>query len=118
MKAFVFLLFTLVLCGTVFAQENLPVIASLDFELNGVSESEAVIILDFITADLAESGKYRIIDRSQRENIMSEIALSMSGCTDLSCQLEIGKMLSADQLLVGSIGHVGDRNIINLKIRD
>lgn len=40
----------------------------------------------------------------------------MSGCTDESCYLEIGKLLSAEGIVTGSIGKVGSRYILSTKL--
>ncbi len=54
----------------------------------------------------------------QRDNILEELQFSGSGCTDESCQLEIGKMLQANKMIVGSMGAVGNLQILNVKLVD
>ena len=38
------------------------------------------------------------IEVSQRDNILKEMEFSLSGCSDESCMLEVGKMLSAESI--------------------
>lgn len=99
-----------------FSQAEKPVISVLDLELSNVAESDAQVITDYLSTYLVNSGKYRVIDRSQRDILLSELAFSLSGCTDVSCQIEVGKMLAADEIMVGSIGNIGERFLLTLKI--
>ncbi|MBN1649336.1 MAG: hypothetical protein JW874_14965, partial [Spirochaetales bacterium] len=102
---------------TVFADDNyIPVITVLDFELNGLSKAEGRIFLDFLSSHIARVKSFRLIDRSQRDSLLAEMEFSMSGCSDESCQLEIGKMLAADYIIVGSIGTLGNRYLLNIKL--
>ncbi len=71
-----------------------------------------------LSNQIQQTGKYSVIDRMQRENILSELHFSNSGCTDESCQLEIGRLLSARKVIVGSIGVIGNLKILNVKLID
>ncbi len=55
-------------------------------------------------------------DRGHRDGLLKEIEYSNSDCTDEQCQLEIGRMLSADRIIVGSIGKAGSRYLLNAKL--
>ena len=117
MKKVLLLLFLLsVYILPVIAVENKPIITVLDFSSDGVSESEMKSIINFLSSSLFKTGKFTVIDVSQRENILNELEFSMSGCTDESCYLEVGKMLSAEGIVVGSIGRVGSRFLLTAKL--
>ena len=64
-----------------------PLLTVLDFIGSNVSEQERQVLVDFISSHVVSSGKYRVIDRMQRDAILKEIEFSYSGCTDESCQL-------------------------------
>ncbi len=93
-----------------------PVTTVLDFQTNGISENDMKSIISFLSAELFATGKYRVIDTAQRETILHELEFSASGCTDESCQLEIGKLLSAEYIVVGDIAVVGTRYILSARI--
>jgi len=93
-----------------------PIISVLDFKTSGISESEAVIFVDFLSSHIIDTGMFRVIDRMQREAILQEMNFSYAGCTDETCQLEIGKMLAANRIVVGSIGRVGDRYLLTIRM--
>ena len=98
------------------ANRVVPVLAVLDFEVQNLSESDARIISDLVSSALIKTRRYRVIDRRQRESLLSEIEFSNSDCTDEQCQLELGRLLAADHILVGNLGKVGSRHVINIKL--
>jgi len=94
-----------------------PIITVLDFKMSGgVSESEMRQIISLLSSALFQTGKYTVIDVTQRENILKEIEFSATGCTDETCQLEIGKLLAAEMIVVGNIGTVGKRYVMSTKL--
>ena len=99
-------------------RDYLPIVTVFDFEYEGISEMEAGVLIDFLSGALLDTGDFRVIDRTQREVILSEIQFSLSGCTDESCQLEAGKLLAADYMVIGSLGKVGTRFVVNVKLID
>jgi len=64
------------------------------------------------------TGTCQLIDRKQRETILEHIEFSYSQCADESCQLEIGRLLSASQLVVGSIGQIGGWLVVTVRLVD
>ena len=50
---------------------------------------------------------------AQRETVLKELEFSMSGCTDESCMLEVGKMLSAELIVGGSISQLGSKIVLS-----
>ena len=96
--------------------EDKPSITVLDFAASGISVSEAEVFADFMSAHIVETGVFRVIDRMQRQSLLQEIEFSQAGCADEECQLEIGRLLAASRIVVGSIGKVGDYVLLNLKL--
>ncbi len=107
----------LLVTAMVAAQEvdDRPVITVLDFEHTGLSEAETKLIVDAITSFVVDTGRYRVIDRRERAALLEEMDFSLSDCTDETCQLRVGRMLSAQRIIVGSIGRVGNRYMLTLK---
>ena len=73
-------------------------------------------VIDFVASHIHETDAFVVIDRMQRESILREIEFSKADCTDEQCAVEIGKLLSASLIVVGSIGRVGSRYILNMKL--
>lgn len=100
---------------TLHAQDK-PTLTVLDFQTNNVSEGDMKSIIAFLSASLFDTGLYRVIDTAQRETILKEMEFSSSGCTDESCQLEIGRLLSAEFIVVGDIAQVGNRFMFTARV--
>jgi sulfatase modifying factor 1 len=93
-----------------------PVITVLDFKTSGVSEREMKSIISLISNTLFKTGKYTVIDVEQRERLFKEIEFSMSDCVDEKCQIEAGKQLSAELIVVGSIDKIGSSLVLASKV--
>ena len=113
-------LLTLCLLVPVFAQEDeeKPVLSVLDFTATGISAAEAKVFTDVLSTYIVRTGTCQLIDRKQRETILEHIEFSYSQCADESCQLEIGRLLSASQLVVGSIGQIGGWLVVPVRLVD
>ncbi len=96
--------------------ENKPIITVLDFTTEGVSENEMKTVISLLSSSLFQMGKFTVIDVGQRENILNEIQFSASGCSDDSCMLEIGMLLSAEMIVTGSMSRIGSRYVISTKL--
>ena len=119
MKKIAILLLLLGISAGLFAQDGgKPLISVLDFRASDISRAEVELFVDFMTSHIVETGRYRVLDRSQRQAILQEIEFSASDCSDESCQLEIGRLLAANQIIVGSLGRIGGQYILNIKLLD
>ena len=90
----------------------------MDFETSGVSKQEMTLIVDYLSSSVSDYKEYVLIDRRQREIILSEAQFSNSGCADESCAIEIGQLLSANEMILGSLGSVGSLYLMNIKLID
>jgi curli biogenesis system outer membrane secretion channel CsgG len=60
-------------------------------------------VSDLLTNRLVESGQYTLIERSRIEEILFEQDLGASGRIDASTAAEVGRLLGADAVVIGSI---------------
>jgi branched-chain amino acid transport system substrate-binding protein len=109
-------MFLLVLLAFPLASQSIPIITVLDFKTNNISANDMRSIISLLSSALFKTGRFRVIDVTQRDTLLKELEFSMSGCTDESCQLKIGKMLSAEQIVVGDIAKVGTRYMLSSKM--
>ena len=112
-RTFLFLILIFLSSICLYAEEPLR-ISVLDFETSNVSQQEMYLFTDYISAQIGKDTQYILIDRRQRENILDEVAFSQSGCTDEDCQLEIGRLLSANTIIGGSLGSIGSTYLLNM----
>jgi len=107
------------LAGTYTAEKTSDeklIITVMDFRTENISDSEAFMIEDLMGSALVSLKKFMIIERAQREKMLEEIEYSYEDCTDEQCQIEIGRMIAADNIVIGSLGRVGERYILNVKL--
>jgi hypothetical protein len=93
-------------------------LAIMDFEARDVPRSDAVKVSELIRNELINSGSYILIERAQVDKILKEQGFQATGCTDVSCAVQMGKLLSARKILVGSIMKLGDNITITGRIVD
>jgi TolB-like protein len=86
---------------------------------SGISQDEAISLTDALRSELGKTGKYQVIERTQMDAILQEQGFQQSGaCNNEECALEIGKLLSVQYMVLGSIGMVGETFAINIRMVD
>lgn len=100
------------------AYNSSDTIAVMDFNAKDVSQSIALSVSELIRTELINNGKYTVIERSSMKEILNEQGFQQTGCTDTSCAVKIGKLLSAKKILVGSVMRLGSKLIISGRIID
>lgn len=100
------------------SNQRKPILTVLDFQIKNLSKEDAFLIVDLFSSVLIQTNHYRVIDRSQRETLLKEIETSQAECFDEKCQLQIGRLLSADKIVMGSLGVVQSSYILNVKLVD
>ena len=93
-------------------------IAVIDFDAKGVTRQDAMRVSEWLRNEMINTGQFKVIERSAMNAILKEQAFSMTGCTDTSCAVEVGKLLSARKMLVGSVELWNNKIFINGRIID
>ncbi len=84
----------------------------LDLNSKGVSRNITNVVADIIRSEFVNIGNFTVVERSQMKAIMEEQGLQMTGCTDSSCAVQFGKLLSARRIVVGKVSKAGRKKII------
>jgi curli biogenesis system outer membrane secretion channel CsgG len=97
-----------------------PRIAVMDFDYATVKTSSAAMfgndadvgngIARFLEENLVKDGRYTLIDRKAVETVMKEQNFSNSDRADPTNAAKIGRLLSVDAILVGSITEFGNED--------
>ncbi len=95
-----------------------PRIAVLPLSSINVSGSDAQAITSLFETALVKTGVFNVIEQNQIKAILDAQRFSLQGCTDESCAVEVGKLLAAEQIVIGELSRVGNRFILNAKIID
>ena len=104
MKRYKLLLIVLLIVGCAYGREYIAVI---DFEGIGISNDEARVLTARLTSELISLEVYQVLERSEMKRLLEEQKFQYSGCVDLNCAVELGKMLGAKYMVVGTISKLG-----------
>ena len=89
-------------------------VAIFDFSNNGLSNNEVLTLTDRLRTELVQVSDYTIVERSKIDEILKEQKFQLSGCVE-ECLLEVGQILGANNIIIGSIGKIG--NIYTISAR-
>ncbi|MFH0918981.1 MAG: PEGA domain-containing protein [Fibrobacterota bacterium] len=92
--------------GSLFAEAPVSV-AVADFAARGVAANDAAAMADRFSAELSAAGKFQVIERSRLSEIVRETALQQAVCSDPACATDLGKLLAAKKIVLGSVSKVG-----------
>jgi len=104
--------------ATCLSQEEKPRIAVLDFPSIGCDSSLGLAASEILRTELGGRGRYRIIERAQLVRVMEEQSLQISGVADEQAVVEIGKLLGAKMVVVGSLVRTGKTFTLNSRFID
>jgi len=90
-------------------------VAILEFTAFNCQDSMGNAITDIIGAKIFNTHIFTLVERTQITQVFKELELQQTGCTDSECAIEVGKLLSANKIIVGMI-HKIDKYIIVIKI--
>ncbi len=97
--------------------EEIVRLAVLPLKGTNVPEEEAEVFTNRLQHLLRETKLYNIIERGQMTEILGEQQFTQSGlCNSDECAVEIGQLLSAEQILVGEVAMIGNLYTIQIRI--
>jgi TolB-like protein len=96
--------------------QNKPTIAVLNLEAKNVNQETADAVADILSTELFNSQRFNVIERQAITRILEEQKLQMTGVTDMSQAVEIGKILNVEKILIGSVSRLGESYIINTRL--
>lgn len=88
-------------------------------ELRGkgkVDKDAASILTDSLRNFLQQTGRFEVVDRQNMKMIMKEMKLQLSAMVDEDSAVEMGRLLGAKGLVLGSVSKLGDMYAINLQM--
>ena len=90
-------------------------VAILPFEYGAVSSTVGTVdvgkgITTLLITKLVNDGTYQVVERQILDQILKEQNFSVSDRADQSTAIKIGKLLSVDAIIVGTVTHFGFEN--------
>ena len=118
MKQWVFLFsLSLLVPPTVFAQTK-PRIAVVPFNPIEVSKSDAAVVTGLFETALVKTECFEVIEQMEVGAILEAQEYSISDITDEKSAIAIGKLLAAQQIVLGTLSIIGGKYVLNAKIID
>lgn len=114
--AFIFLMILIFTQSAI--TEVKPTVAVLDFESVGSEEHLGKAVSEIMRTELIGTRKFRVVERSQINQALSEQKLQKSGIVDEKSAVDIGKLLGADLIIIGSVVKIGTAYTINSRMID
>jgi len=80
--------------------------------------SASRVISQLVRHELAATGAFEIVERERVQDILRVQGFGLTGCTSDSCLIEIGRLLNAPKMAVGTLGRLGRKYVLTLRIID
>jgi TolB-like protein len=102
---------------TVTTESAKPRLAIIPLEANDISETDASIATQYLTTEIIRQGRFWVLEREYMAQIMEEQAMVLT-CTDVECAIEIGRVLAAERVIVGSVTSSGGNYVLTIRMID
>lgn len=101
------------------AGSKLPMVAVMPLSGGSVDEATSAVVTDALADELMKTGELRVMERTQMEKILKEQGFQQSGACDGSeCAVEVGRLLSINRMVVGTMGKLGASWTISVRAVD
>ena len=94
----------------------LPFVSGEKGVLEEAGSEGRAIAEKIVIALVGHPGKYSVVDRIDYQKALGEIALSQTGVTEETIEVEIGRFMAADYLISGTISTVMGQSAIRAKM--
>ena len=116
-------LLSLASCATMFVCSESsvqwrPTIAVMDFRAGaGLGENEVDGLSEMLIHSLYETGKFKIIERSQLDKVCKEQELQQTDLTS-SQIIELGEILGVEALVMGAVNYIATEYNVDVRVVD
>gem|GEM_PF-1118257 len=101
------------------AGERLRVVVN-DLDANGVSAQVARVVSDHLRVKLIETRRFVIPEREKMEAVLAEqsVGLTLGQCFSQECAIELGRLLQANKMVVGTVSLLNQTYSISIRFLD
>ena len=96
-------------------KEQRLVIAEFE-NINGKGDAVPRILQEMLTTAFIKAKHFKVVERKQLDKALEELHFTLSDLTDPDKRKQIGKLVNASYLLIGSIADTGDSTTINTRV--
>jgi TolB-like protein len=105
-------------CALAAAQSAQPRLTVLPFEGVGVSQEDVLALTLFFETALQNTGRCQIIEQTEVDKILKAHQYVLADFNDPDKAVQIGKLIPADHIVLGTVGILGGRHYVNVKMID
>ncbi len=115
------IVFTIIICNQIYSQDKNITLAILDFENNCIQDREKFDPLtsgipSMLASKLTNITKLKFVERERLNDVLNELSLDQSAEIDPSTAQNLGKLLGAKALILGSFMILDDKMRVDLRI--
>ncbi len=114
-KCFILLIFVAFFVNNIISQD-LPLLAVPGITGTDVSPAAASTCRNMVETALLKTGHFSVLSYTDMEEILAAQAFTLTGCTDESCAVEIGKLLAAENIVVGELTGLGEGFVLSIRM--
>ena len=101
------------LIGPAVAQER---VAVFDFEAVGIDNQTAEAACGIFRSELASTGKYSVMGRTEMESKLEAAGITDYACYDVTCASANALALNAEKAVIGSISRLGEKIVVEASL--
>ena len=95
-------------------------IAIIDFNVISIEKSNAIALTERLRSEIIQLNQFVVLERSAIQTILDEQKFQSSGIVDNNSAAEIGKVIGAKYVLIGTVSKIGktysvDSRLINVE---
>jgi Flp pilus assembly protein TadD/TolB-like protein len=93
-------------------------VLDLDAKGEGLSQGVADALTETVRFEFAKHESLDLVAREKMKELAKEKALQLTGCTEVSCAVQIGKALNVQKVVIGSVAKLGAKYTLFLRAVD
>ena len=93
-------------------------IAVINFDGKNVSAEEASALTDRLRIELFRTSRFKVFEREKMNAILDEQGFQLADCTSDACIVQMGQLIGVQQIVAGSVSHVGTVYSIAARVID
>jgi hypothetical protein len=101
-----------------FPQASAPRIAMLPLNPISVSKADANVLTGLMETALVKTQSFDVMEQSRIAAVLDAQERSIADGTDEACAIEFGKLLAAEQIVLGTFSALGGTYFVNARIID
>jgi len=103
-------------CTLASAQSAQQRVTVLPFEGVGVDQQDVLALTLFFETALQNTGRCQIIEQTEVDKILKAHQYVLADFNDPDKAVQIGKLIPADHIVLGTVGTLGGRHYVNVKM--